>query len=188
MPKQKNNIVMKSTRGMFGKQVVFKKRDGKFYVAAPPEVDENRKPTARQLLAQERFKACSEYAVEATEDPVTKAAYLAKAKRGLSAYNVAFSDAYNAPKVKSIITQAYQGQIGNVIVVQAKDDFKVASVQVAIYTMDNELVEQGAAVPDAKGKSWIYTATEDHIALEGSVIKATAKDIPGNEGSKTVTL
>ena len=35
MARQKNNVVMQNTRGMFGGQVVFKKRAGKGYVAAP---------------------------------------------------------------------------------------------------------------------------------------------------------
>lgn len=179
---------MRNTRGMFGKQVVFKERAGETFVSAPPEVDENRQPTAKQLTIQERFKNSIAYAKAAIQNAVTKAAYLLVAKRNQSAYNIAFRDGFNVPKVSGIISQGYQGRIGDVIVVQAKDDFKVTGVQVAIYTMDNELVEQGAAVPDASGLSWIYTATEDHIALDGSTIKATAKDVPGNEGSLELTL
>lgn len=56
MARQKNNIIMRSTRGMVGGQIVFKSRAGKPYVAAAPEVNENRQPTANQLLAQERFR------------------------------------------------------------------------------------------------------------------------------------
>ena len=50
MALQKNNIVMRSTRGMVGKQIVFKVRAGKPYVAAPPEVNENRVATPAQLI------------------------------------------------------------------------------------------------------------------------------------------
>ena len=36
MARQKHNAVMYNTRGMFAKQVVFKERAGKVYVAGPP--------------------------------------------------------------------------------------------------------------------------------------------------------
>ena len=50
MAKQGNNLIMRNTRGMVGKQIVFKRRAGRSYVAAPPEVNEDRKPTAKQLV------------------------------------------------------------------------------------------------------------------------------------------
>ena len=188
MPKQENNIVMKSTRGMFGKQVVFKEKAGEAYVSAPPKVDKNRKPTDSQSVVRKKFRISTAYANAVVKNADLKKEYAAKAKRGRSAHNVALQDAFNAPEILGIIRQGYQGRIGDIIVVQALDDFRVTGVQVAIYTMDNELVEQGAAVLDANGLNWIYTATEDHIALEGSTIKATAKDLPGNEGSLEVIL
>jgi hypothetical protein len=49
MARQSNNFVMHNATGMFGGQVVFKKRDGTRYVAAPTNVNENRKSTPNQL-------------------------------------------------------------------------------------------------------------------------------------------
>ena len=52
MAKQKNNIIMRSTRGMIGGQIVFKRRAGKGYVSAAPETNENRMPTEKQQAVQ----------------------------------------------------------------------------------------------------------------------------------------
>src|SRR5687768_18594281 len=128
MARQKNNIVMRTTRGMFGKQVVFKKRAGKGYVAAPPEVNENRKPTERQAERQVQFKNSIRYAKAAILIAEVKEAYAAVAKRGQSAFNVAFQDAYNAPQITEIVSRGYRGQVGDLIIVQSFDDFKVNAV------------------------------------------------------------
>ena len=188
MAKQKNNIIMRSTRGMVGKQIVFKRRAGKGYVAAPPEVNENRQPTPTQAVVQQRFREAIAYASAAIKSPELKEAYLEKAKRNQSAHNVAFQDAFLKPEVTGIITQAYLGQVGNIIVVHATDDFKVNAVKVSIHNSANELVEEGAAVENADGLSWSYTATQANPNVDGAVITATAIDIPENEGSLSVTL
>lgn len=186
MAKQKNNIIMRSTRGMVGKQIVFKRRAGKAYVAAPPEVNENRKATNGQLVVQSRFRKSTEYAKLAIGSPDLKKAYQKAAKRGQSAYNVAFLDAFNAPEILGIIAQGYAGVPGNLVVVNAKDDFMVNSVKVSIYSSTGELIEEGPASAD--GISWSYTVTESNPEVPGTRIKATAFDIPENEGSLEVTL
>jgi hypothetical protein len=179
---------MRSTRGMVGKQIVFKKRAGKPYVAAPPDINENRKATPGQQAVRERFKTAIAYAAAAIKDPAVKQAYADRAKRGQSPHNVAFQDAFLPPVVQGIITQGYHGQVGDVIVVHAMDDFKVNAVRIAIHNADGELIEEGAAVEDAGGLSWSYAVTQANANVAGSKITATAIDIPENEGSLEVTL
>jgi len=140
MAKQRNNIIMRSTRGMFGKQIVFKRRAGRSYVAAPPEVNENRKATLKQLAVQQRFKTSIAYAKAALTSIELKEAYDKVALRGQSAFNVAFKDAFNAPEIVGIVAEGYQGVAGNVIVVHAKDDFKVNAVKVSIPNSADELI------------------------------------------------
>jgi hypothetical protein len=188
MARQKNNIIMRSTRGMVGKQIVFKRRAGKSFVAAPPEVNENRIPTPNQAAAQLRFKKSSAFAKLAMKDATTKAAYFAAAERGQSAFNVAFNDAYFAPIVIGIITQGYTGQIGNLIVVQAMDDFKVNAVKVSIYDTADQLIEEGPATANVDGLNWNYLATVLNANITGCKVKATAFDIPENEGTLQKTL
>jgi hypothetical protein len=188
MARQKNNIIMKSTRGMFGKQVVFKKRAGRVYVAAPPDTDENRKPTDPQQLIRDKFKDATEYAKVAMQDPDMKAEYKKVANKRQTAYNMAFRDAYNPPVVTAVFTNGYRGIVGDSIVVQAKDDFKVTEVRVSIFNAAGDLIEQGEAVEMATKKSWNYTVTQANAALPGTKIRASAFDVPENEGFLEVTL
>lgn len=188
MAKQKNNIIMRSTRGMVGGQIVFKRRAGKGYVAAAPEVNENRQPTAKQLAVQEKFKVSTAFAQLAMKSPELKAAYQAVAARGQSAYNVAFQDASYAPTVLHIFPTSYTGAIGSMIIVHATDDFKVNAVVVSIHNSLGELIEEGAAIANPDGLSWNYIATQVNPQLSGTKIKAKAFDIPENEGFLEVTL
>jgi hypothetical protein len=188
MARQKNNIVMRSTRGMVGKQIVFKRRAGKPYVAAPPEVNENRVPTANQLAAQQKFRTSSAFAKLAMQSPMLKAAYKAKAKRNQTAFNIAFNDAYFAPTVIGIITDGYTGASGSIILGQATDNFKVASVKVTIMDGANQVVEEGPATATQDGLNWSYAATVAVANLAGYKVKATALDTPENEGFLEVNL
>jgi hypothetical protein len=182
MARQKNNLIMRSTRGMVGGQIVFKRRAGVGYVSAAPEVNENRKPTERQLAVQEKFKKSTAWAQQAMKNAELKAAYKAAALRNQSSYNVAFQDAAYAPVVTGLIIGGYTGVIGNIIVVNATDDFKVNNVKVEIYAPDGELIEEGAAVKNEDEFSWTYTVTKANANYADSVIRALATDIPGNTG------
>jgi hypothetical protein len=188
MAKQRNNMVMRSTRGMVGGQIVFKRRAGKGYVSAPPEVNENRKPTENQEAAQSKFRRSTQYSALAMKSPELKKAYQKAALRGQSPQNVAFQDAYFAPVILGLLTQGYTGAVGNIIIVHAHDNFKVNSVKVSIYNADDELIEEGAASANEDGLSWTYITTQVNANLPGTKIKASAFDIPENEGSLEVTL
>lgn len=188
MARQKSNSVMHNTRGLFNKQVVFKERAGRVYVAGPPNTKDNRKPTASQQVVLDRFKDATDYARIAMEDADLKAAYAKVANKRQTAYNMAFKDAYNAPKVTAIFTVGYRGVAGDSIIIQAKDDFKVNEVKISIFNSLGELIEHGEAVPMSGKKSWNYTVTQANSTLPGTKIKAFAYDIPENEGTLEVTL
>jgi hypothetical protein len=183
MAKISNNLIMQNITGMIGKQIVFKNRKGKVYACAAPTFDKNRKPTKGQLAARENFKRKSEYAKYAIRDIDVKTAYLAVAKPGQNAYNIAVRDAGIPPTITSIITRGYKGTVGNIIIVQAMDDFKVASVKVSIRNAENKIIEEGKAIAD--GINWIYEVTKNIL---GTKIIATASDLPGNTGSLEVML
>lgn len=185
MPKQKYNMVMRGARGMLGKQVVFKRRNGVNYLSAPPEVNENRKPTPGQVANRERFEKSVNYSMAAIANPEKLAMYKAAAKRNQLPQNVAFRDAFNAPVVTAINAAGYKGVAGDALFIQAKDDFKVAAVKVSIHNSANELIEEGAAAADAEG-GWTYMVTQANAGFAGSIVKAVATDIPGNEGSLEV--
>lgn len=188
MARQSKNRVMQGTRGMFGKQVVFKIRKGKQFVAAPPEIDENRKPTPNQQKSQAKFKRSSEYASEAIKDAKLKKAYQKVAGRRQTAQNIALRDAYYPPEILSIITQGYIGGAGNIIVVHAVDDFKVTRVRVSILNKNKELIEEGEALTDKNDMIWVYTVKLNNDNIKGCVVKTMAYDLPGNESIKDVML
>lgn len=186
MGKNKRNEYADGFSGKIGRNMVFRQTKSEEVIIARKPRKTGKPPHAKRLATQRLFKRAALYAKTVEANPEMKMLYAASAKGLQSAFNLALRDWCRPPKVDVIKTAGYQGRIGDRIVVEATDDFKVESVQVSIYTMDGELVEQGAAV--LEGLDWVYTATEDHIALEGSTIKATAKDLPGNEGSLEVIL
>lgn len=186
MGKNKRNEYADGFSGKIGRNMVFRQTKSEEVIIARKPRKTGKPPHAKRLATQKLFKRGVLYAKTVEANPEKKMLYAASAKGLQSAFNLALRDFCRPPKVDIINTLLYGGRIGDKIIIEATDDFRVASVQVAIYTADNELVEQGAAV--LEGLDWIYTATEDHIALEGSTIKATAKDLPGNEGSLEVIL
>jgi hypothetical protein len=188
MAQQTDNHLMSGVRGMIGGQIVFKQRAGKAYVSAPPDVDESRKPTPAQAVIRQRFKKAITYANAAVKDAALKKMYFAAAKRGQSAHNVAFLDAFHPPEIITMITQGYRGSVGDIIVVIARDDFKVAAVTVSIYSAVGELIETGAAVANRDGLSWQYVCTKQYTATAGCKMIAAATDLSGNEGVMEVAL
>jgi hypothetical protein len=180
--------LMYGVRGMFGGQVVYKKRMGKRYVAAPPKVNKYRKPGAAEQANRDRFKESNAYAAWAVTVTSLKEMYQAAAKKRQTANNVAFQDAYYSPEVLGILTHSYKGSIGNIITINAKDNFKVVKVSVSIYNSENKLLENGSATANPDGISWNYVAEKDNPELPGCKIKASAFDTPGKEGSLEVIL
>ncbi|MFZ6024277.1 MAG: hypothetical protein ACOYVG_07445 [Bacteroidota bacterium] len=178
-----NSVITGKFQGKLGKELVFRNWDGKTIVAKAPG---RRKaaPTAEQVKLQDQFLMGSRYAkaVVGDADPNLAEAYMAVLRPRQNLYSRALEDFMSAPKVVSINTRAYQGLIGDKIVVRAKDDFRVTGVKVEIYAADGSLLEQGEAVSDIYDLDWTYTATQNNSLLAGTTIKAIATDIPNNEG------
>ena len=132
---------------------------------------------------RDRFKQSNKYASRAIKDEAIKKMYAAVATNGQSAHNVAFSDAFHPPVITGVIANGYSGRRSDIITIQAKDNFKVASVKVAIYDENGSLIEAGIAVDNGDDLNWIYTITRD---VRGSKIIVRAYDLPGNETVKEV--
>lgn len=179
---------MQGTRGMIGGQVVFRVRKGKQVVGAPPTIDEEREPTANQKVSRSWFKKATDYANNAIKDEVMKAAYQKVASKRQSAQNMAFRDAFYPPQVHRIITQGYKGEVGDIVVVHATDDFRVQSVYISIYDSAGKIIEQGDATSDKHGVVWLYVATKSNANVNGCTIEATATDLPSNKTNLEVTI
>ena len=184
MAKINGNVFVNGIRGMIGKQIVYKERNGKPYTCAAPTIDENRKPTPNQKIHQERVSGCSKYGKAAIRDADLKNAYQAAAAQHQSAYNVAWMDAWHPPAVHDIIANGYKGNAGDVILVHATDNFKVTRVSITILDSEGKIIEEGEAA--SQGVMWKYAA---QITLDGAAkIVATAFDLPGNTGVMEVLL
>jgi hypothetical protein len=141
-------------------------------------------PTAAQLANRERFQEAAAYGRAALADPMIRPLYVAAAKaRDLPPFAVIIEDYFTSPEVKVIDVTGYHGHIGELIKVNATDDFEVVGVDVVIRN-GAALVEHGPAVL-ADGL-WTYAATVAVVAGETVMIEAVAKDRPGHTGTKTV--
>jgi hypothetical protein len=183
------NLLVRGARGNVGKQFVYKKSGNNTSIARMPSINKNAVPTEKQIQKRDLFSDAAAYARGVVASADLKLEYERKLTPGQTAYNLAVRDFLKPPVVKKIDVSNYKGTIGSVIVVNAKDDFRVASVRVSIHSAAGVLVEQGNAVLDPIKRSlWNYAATQNNAALAGSVISAIALDLPGNTGSLEITL
>jgi hypothetical protein len=189
MAKIYSNMLVKGASGHVGKQFVYKQKGNQTLIAKMPKINKNQAPTGDQVRVRELFAAAVNYASGAVNDPVLKAEYQKKAGQSTTAYNIAFRDYLKAPVVKSINADQYNGTVGSLITVNARDDFRVAEVKVSITDANGVLVEEGNAVlhPIDRNK-WNYSATVSLAAIAGSIITAEAMDIPGNKAKLQISL
>ena len=174
--------------GKIGRNMVFRQTKSDEVIIARKPRKSKKKPHEKRLATQKTFKRGALYAKLVESDPEVKALYAASTKGMQSAFNLALRDACKPPVINSIDLSLYKGQPGDVILVDATDDFKVVSVKVSIYAADGELIEQGeASIPDLE-LDWVYRATVLNALLAGSRIIATAFDMPKNQGSLEITV
>jgi hypothetical protein len=182
----KDNYVTSGASGDVGTLWSFRQRAGRTVIAKVRAAN-SKAPTDKVLAVRDRFKTAFAYAQSVMKKPDLKAEYAAAAPRGVSAFNLALGDAAQSPVVSKIDTTNYHGVVGNTLVIDATDNFKVARVVVTIDSAAGALIETGNAVMD-ENKNWIYTATAANAAIAGSKISAVASDLPGNTGTLSVTL
>lgn len=180
MAESRNNIVTFGLSGLVGDLLVFTKRAGKTIVSRKPEKS-SVPPTALQLSVRERFKEAVQYARSILSIPAAKAMYEEMTKPGQSAFNLAMADVWKAPQIYDVVATQYTGQVGSKITVDTVDRYKVISVEVTILNVQDELLESGMAVMQENGRHWVYTATVVNNSLDGTIVRALAKDRPGNE-------
>lgn len=174
----KDNILFQHVRGTIGGQITIYERNGQIIVAKKRERS-NKKPTKKQLEARYRMMEAAAYAKAILEDPDIKAYYQSKAGPGQNAYNMAVKDAYNSPEIQKLKLE------DTTVVVTAKDDFRVAEVEVKVVDAAGVLLERGKAALGRNGVDWYYKAV--NLPAGGWVI-AEAVDLPGNKTTREVKL
>jgi hypothetical protein len=185
MAKVKLNPVMEQVRGKIG-DLVFRRYEDRIVVARRPNRD-GLVPTTGQTDHRERFRQAAAYAQGAFADPTQKALYDAAGKaRRKPAFALAVGDYLNPPVIDPLDLTHYTGQVGQTIIVRARDDFAVTAVNVTIKDNTGAVIEQGPASLELG--VWRYVAT-DVLPTERPVsIEATATDRPGNQTTRVHVL
>ncbi|WP_343691959.1 hypothetical protein [Chitinophaga sp.] len=174
----KDSILLQAVRGSLGNEITIYERNGRIIIAKKRGPSKN-KPTIHQLEARYKMKVAAAYAKAILADPEIKAYYKSLAGPGQNAFNMAVKDAYRSPEIQQIHFEE------TTVVVTAKDEFRVAAVNVRVIDAQGNLQERGNAVLGRNGVNWYYQA--DHLPPNGKVI-IVAVDLPGNETVKEVLL
>ena len=182
-----NRKLAKTYSGIFGHQVVLKNRGGKIVMTIVP-VRPKLEPTEKQVAIRERLKLAALYGSKVINDPVLSAEYSAKQRKGMTIYRQAMNNFLRMPFISRIDTSDYHGNPGDKIKVTAGDDFKLTSVTVKISGSDGNMIEEGDCALNPPAGAYEYTSTMKHTTLAGTVIRAQAKDLPGNVKELSVTL
>jgi hypothetical protein len=181
MAKVEMNAITQHFSGRLG-DIIFRRFAGKLFAGMRPKPFTG-PPTEGQIDVRLRFRKGISYAKAMMLDPVARSAY---EQFGLnhqkSAFTAAVGDFFRSPSVDDIDLSLYKGKIGEKVVIMADDDVEVLAVQVVIRNQAGAIAEQGAAVLTA-GK-WIYTATTALPLAQTATVEVTAKDRPGNVGTK----
>ncbi|RFM34025.1 hypothetical protein [Chitinophaga silvisoli] len=171
----KDNILLQMVTGTIGDQITIYRRNGQM-IMAKKRGPSKKKPTQKQLEARYRLQEAAAYAKTILKDPELKAYYQSKAGPGQNAYNMAIKDAFKAPEVQNIRFE------DTTVVVTAKDEFRVAAVEIRVSDSAGRILEKGKAVLGRNGVDWFYKAA---VLPPGTTVAIIAVDLPGNETLKT---
>lgn len=184
MARVKLNPLLEQVRGQIG-DLVFK-RYGDGVILSRKAENGDTPPSAAQLAHQQRFREATVYGRTVLADPDVREVYDDVAhRRGHPTFSVIVADFLNAPSVAEVDLSGYTGAVGDVIVVQAEDDFEVVAVHVTLSDGDGNALEAGDAVLGPDGR-WTYTTT---VAVDAGTtvrIGVSATDRPGGTGEHEV--
>jgi hypothetical protein len=162
--------------------LVYRNVRGKVVAARKPDLS-NVVYSESQIAHRERFKQAAAYGKSALADPTVREQYEAAAKdKDMPIFALTIADFFNAPSIDNVNLSAYNGQVGDLINIIARDDFEVLSVHVSITNSDagGSVVESSNAVETAAGSGqWVYTATTVLAAGTDVVVNVVATDRPG---------
>ncbi|MBO9571042.1 MAG: hypothetical protein J7497_02365 [Chitinophagaceae bacterium] len=135
----------------------------------------------QQQRTRQSFTDCAEYSTRAKNDEKLRLMYELFCRPGSTPSKTAFHDAKNAPIITNVNASDYNGNIDDVIIIEAYDDFEVDSIKVIIVDPEDQLIESGFAVRSVKNDKWAFVTKVLNEKVSGSKIKVCAYDIPGNK-------
>lgn len=177
MAEAKDNILTHGLTGKLGDQIVFKKYGNRTIVSKIPDMSRVKK-SVKQKAENNKFREAALYARTQMANPVAKAEYSAKIKGMQRAYNLAIADFYTPPEIKKVEVGDFISR--KTITVHAIDDFKVVKVEIIIFDIKGELMEQGNAVELCEFV-WEYRSCIVFKVEERYILTVRAWDKPGNQ-------
>lgn len=179
MAKVQLNPIVNNVRGKLGR-VVFRRYGTETIMASLPNT-EGREWTEAQLAARERFRQAATYTKAALANPLTRAVYEEAAQsRRLPITSVAMADWLNGPTIQGIDLDGYDGDAGDTILVEARDDLRVMGVTVSLTEVGGAPIESGPALEEAPGSGhWVFTTTMPVTTGSTVQVTAIATDRPG---------
>ncbi len=138
----------------------------------------------------ERLQEAQLYAKEKLRDPVASQYYavIAKRFRYNHAFTAAVRDYLTHPSIEHVITRAYSGKQGGRIIIESNDYLKIEKVSVMVMRANGELIESGRAIRHKGCRLWRYITTVENLFVDGTRVRVTAIDRPGNETVKEIII
>ena len=176
------NILIQGLTDLSGDRFMNRKtRSQKIMIASKFMLDDSREYAAAKETYQAALRAATTYASFAN----TQEVYINKARgKGATAYSIAFTDWFGAPRVLEINIDGWTGEIGQTIRVKARDKIMVAGVSLVIRDAAENVLEMGEAVQSEVGSAWWHYTTRSHVRMTPfPSVEAIAQDLPGNRDS-----
>jgi hypothetical protein len=188
MAKTRNNMLLYGFSGPIGNDMYLRICDGIQILCKKPKKKEGRIPPPQEIERRHRFTRAELYAREIIKNEAIKKRYEAKRKPLQRAYNLALSDASIPPRIHKIDTGEYHGRPGDILSVEATDNFGVERVFFRIESADGNLLEEGFAVQEWTETDWTYTTSRNNEILRGTKIRVYAEDLPENRTSMEIVI
>lgn len=186
MARSSQNTITQSYSGKLGNIVL--QRDG--VIRSRPDMSK-RVLSGKQAEHLSRFEQAKEYARGVWNDPDRSARYATilagwkrkSGKKNLGIYQLAIRDFMNPPEIKEIIVEDDPGG-SRLISVNAADVFEVTGVTVSILGPGGGIAEEGEAVKSDDEHEHRYLLRDPSLLRQGTLIRVTACDLPGNITTK----
>jgi hypothetical protein len=185
MARHYSSIFARGFAGIGEELLEISTRSGKSMIAGKVLLDDKREYLESLKPSQAAILEATTYANFAKMQDI----YLEREREtGTTAYNIALSDWFVAPKVLQINVDRWTGKPGQVIRVKARDNVGVSNVSVMICDADGKLLEAGEASLAEPGSAWWEYTTQTSVPLlPFPSVKAMAQDLPGNRASFTIS-
>ena len=174
--------------------VYFRMRNGKKIMCNMPSKRNNKKRRKNNKPGQQAgidsFTEGSMFANRVMKIPEMAIALKAAARgtKYRSGWHLAQAVGMTSPDIIYIDAKKYDGAIGSLLVIKAKDVFKVERMQVQIIDANNKALEKGEAVRYLrKPLLWKYFTAVANTTLKGTTIRATGFNMM-NKGMLEIVL